>query len=263
MEPENDGFQKESPFPGTSFWGSMLNFWGVQTFSEQLHWVWRIATKQSSSSSRGPPCSIGGTCREIGHLPVYHSFPPKNSWYEPWNPDILKGTINWVVFQCFSSPYLNEITSSWSLVSWYFNKIILQGWSYNHWAMGHVFVDILKHSMRNPQFYGHLGCYKKHINRLRVSTAVSIIFFWWAPPTYNHLGNFPHVMFGSTKNLVNWQAKLKEHVSESAELHNLLWNYKVRWAQKPIRRGVITGYNPSFMHFNKAIYPGYHPIHNW
>ena len=32
MEPENDGFQNESPFPGTSFIffsGSMLNFRGV------------------------------------------------------------------------------------------------------------------------------------------------------------------------------------------------------------------------------------------
>jgi len=29
MVPENDGFQKESPFPGTSFSGSMLNFRGV------------------------------------------------------------------------------------------------------------------------------------------------------------------------------------------------------------------------------------------
>ena len=29
MEPENDGFQKESPFPGGWFSGSMLNFRGV------------------------------------------------------------------------------------------------------------------------------------------------------------------------------------------------------------------------------------------
>ena len=29
MEPENDGFQKESPFPGGDFSGSMLNFRGV------------------------------------------------------------------------------------------------------------------------------------------------------------------------------------------------------------------------------------------
>ena len=28
MEPENDGFQKESPFPGAVVWGSMLNFRG-------------------------------------------------------------------------------------------------------------------------------------------------------------------------------------------------------------------------------------------
>ena len=34
MEPENDGCQKESPFPGISefFSGSMLNFWGVVLF---------------------------------------------------------------------------------------------------------------------------------------------------------------------------------------------------------------------------------------
>ena len=29
MEPENDGFQEELPFLGTSFSGSMLNFGGV------------------------------------------------------------------------------------------------------------------------------------------------------------------------------------------------------------------------------------------
>ena len=33
MEPENDGFQKESPFPGTSFQVPCLNFRGVNGFN--------------------------------------------------------------------------------------------------------------------------------------------------------------------------------------------------------------------------------------
>ena len=35
MEPENGGFQKESPFPGVPFSGSMLIFLGVYLFISQ------------------------------------------------------------------------------------------------------------------------------------------------------------------------------------------------------------------------------------
>ena len=36
MEPENDGFQKESPFPGVDFRVQPLNFRGVHGFENML-----------------------------------------------------------------------------------------------------------------------------------------------------------------------------------------------------------------------------------